>query len=41
MHDETVHPLVPELVSKKLLPFGVAGSVHEEGVVVTGQQRAA
>jgi hypothetical protein len=41
LHDETVDPLVPELIGKKHLAFGVASGVHEEDVVVTGQQRAA
>ena len=41
MHDEAVHPLVPELIGKKQLAFGIIGSVHEEGIVVTSQQRAA
>ena len=41
MHDETVHPLVPKLAGKKQLPSRVAGGVHEQDVVVAGQQRAA
>jgi hypothetical protein len=41
LHDETVHPLVPQLVGEQQLPFGVAGGVHEQRVVLTGQQRAA
>ena len=41
MHDETVHPLIAELVGKKQLPFGVARGVHEKSVMITGQQRAA